>query len=98
MTHTRPIDWRRFQESRELSGEWRILKAKIKHVVDRACRLAKKAATDDRAEEAIETLRVFTLDYIDGKPFRMSPFDMMRAFARVAELETADLYAFARAA
>ncbi|HTR50273.1 MAG TPA: hypothetical protein VMJ10_06165 [Kofleriaceae bacterium] len=92
-TYDKPIDWRRFQESRELAGEWRIVKAKMRHVVDRACRLAERVASDDDAANAIDTLRVFVLDYLDGKPSRVPPIELMRAVGRVLKLEPARTYA-----
>jgi hypothetical protein len=97
-TIKKPIDWRRFHNSRELAGEWRILRAKIRHVVDRTFALVAEAATDDDAADAIETLRVCALDYIEGKPFRVPPIEVMHALALVAEVDPAHLYGLTRAA
>ena len=86
-TYIKSIDWQRFQESREIAGEWRILKAKIRHVLDRTCRLAERVACDVESADAIETLRLCVLDYFDGKPFRAPPFEILRAVACVLEIE-----------
>ena len=92
-TYIKSIDWRRFQESREVAGEWRILKAKIRHVLDRSCRLAERVALDAESADAIETLRLCLLDYFDGKPFRVPPFEILRAVALVLEHEPDTAYA-----
>jgi hypothetical protein len=73
---------------RELAGEWRILKAKVRHVVDRVCRFAEHLVPDIETFDAIETLRICALDYIDGKPPRVAPAEMLYALTRVLELES----------
>ena len=92
-TYIKSIDWRRFQESRELAGEWRLLKAKIRHVLDGSCRLAERVALDAESADAIETLRLCVLDYFDGRPFRAPPSEILRAVARVLEIEPDAAYA-----
>jgi hypothetical protein len=54
MTTQNLIDWRRFQQSRELAGEWRLLRAKIRHVVERTCALGEQLAVNDDAADAID--------------------------------------------
>jgi hypothetical protein len=92
-SHTKVIDRRRLHASRELIGEWRILRAKLRHVVDRTCALAEQVAADDDAVDAIATLRQCVLDYLDGRPFRVAPVEMMRAVGRVLEIDPARTHA-----
>ena len=81
------IAWRRIHENRELAGEWRILKAKIRHVVDRTCRFAERLVRDIETYDAIETLRICALEYIDGKRPRLTPLEMLHVLTRVLEHE-----------
>jgi hypothetical protein len=87
------IDWRLLRESRELAGEWRILRAKIRHVVDRTCALGEQLAANDDAADAIDIVRQCAIDYLDGRPFRVSPFEMMSALGRLFETEVASPHA-----
>jgi hypothetical protein len=90
------IDWRRLRESRELAGEWRILRAKIRHVVERTCALGEQLAANDDAADAIDIVRQCALDYFAGRPFSVSPFEMMSALGRLFEADAEP--PFARAA
>ncbi len=87
------IDWNRIRNDRELAGEWRILRAKIRHVVDRACALAENATRSIDDTDAIRTLRMFALDFIDGRPPRLPPSWLVSAVARLCDLDLADVYA-----
>ncbi len=90
---TKKIDWNRFRTDRELAGEWRILRAKIRHVVDRTCALAENATCSLEDFDAIRTLRMFALDYVDGRPPRLPPSWLVSAVARLCDLDPADVYA-----
>ena len=93
MTTQNLIDHRRLHESRELAGEWRLLRAKIRHVVERTCALGEQLAVNDDAADAIELVRQCAVDYLDGRPFRVSPFEVMSALGRLFEPDTGPQYA-----
>ncbi len=81
------IDLRRVRESRDHAGEWRILRAKIRHVIDRTCALGAKTATDADEARAIERIRTCVLEYIDGRPMRMTAFEVANAIHWLLELD-----------
>jgi hypothetical protein len=87
MNTNHTIDWRRFHTDRELAGEWRILRAKIRHVIDRTCALAGKLANNEDDAYAIETLRMCVLDYVDGRRFSVAPDELSYAIGRLLAIE-----------
>jgi hypothetical protein len=93
---TKLIDLRRFQESREHAGEWRVLRAKIRHIVDRTCALAAKVADDEDDAHKIDRIRACLFDYIAGRPMRMTPYEIAAAIGWLLELDNP--YTTARAA
>ena len=86
------IHWQRIHTSRELAGEWRILRAKIRHVLDRTCALAGQLVDDEDAADAVDTLRTYVLDHVDGRPFRVSPIELSYALRRLLDLEPSRTY------
>jgi hypothetical protein len=86
-THTNLIDLRRIRESRDHAGEWRILRAKIRHVIDRTCALAAKVASDADEARAIDRIRDCVLEYIDGRSMQMTPLEIASAIRWLFELD-----------
>jgi hypothetical protein len=86
-TNSKLIDLRRFQESRDHAGEWRVLRAKIRHIIDRTCALAAKVANDEKDARKIDRIRECLFDYIAGRPMRMTPYEIAAAIGWLLELD-----------
>jgi hypothetical protein len=70
-----------------LPGEWRILRAKIRHVIDSACRLAARSTRDIQDYDAITALRTCALDYLDGRPQRLPASWLVAALDRLLDVD-----------
>lgn len=86
------INRRRCRTERELAGEWRILRAKLRHVLDRTCALASEMVHDADDADAIDVARRCLLDYVDGRPFRVPPIEIADAIARLLEMDVERAY------
>ena len=87
------IDWTRLQGDRELAGECRILRAKLRHVVDRAFALVENLTSSLDDTDAIRTLRMFVLDGFDGRPPRLPTSWVLAAIEQLLDVEIPLSYA-----
>jgi hypothetical protein len=76
MTTNELIEMRRRQE---LAGEKRILKAKLRHAIHRACALTRELVASGDEANAIETILLSAFDHVGDQPRSVAPIELVRA-------------------